>query len=156
MRGAGWVAISEAPRSSGEHEVWTPDGWRGYFGPEVTKPGAELFAIETGVSLVVATADHPLMSAAGAWVRVDELRAGSSLSTRAGVVRVLAIEPAGRGDAWDIRVPDTGCFHLRGGLVAKNCDTVRYGVFSDAELHRHDQDDTSVRMGSAGSQTAGL
>ena len=50
------------------------------------------------------------------------------------VIKIVKREPCGRGDVYNLRVPNVFHFSVNGGLIVHNCaDELRYGLMSEPQ-----------------------
>lgn len=85
--------------------------------------------------------DIPESLSEGTWTLLPQQLQGSRLPQAAcctrkadcdqqEAVEVVSIGVVPNADAWDISVPDVGCFVLENGVVSHNCDALRYALMS--------------------------
>lgn len=136
----GQIMIKDLIGKTGK--VWTLKGLKIFDRVAQTKWNTKLYKLylENG-KYIIATSEHQVLTQRG-WVELQKLDIRfdgviqldiciTSSQKQYSVIRIVKLKHYGRGDAYNLRVPNIKHFSINGGLIVHNsADACRYGLTS--------------------------
>ena len=94
----------------------------------LTKSNADVYEVEfEDGTKVCGTYNHPIMMEDGSWVELGNLITDTmDVKTITSIAKVKSMTNKGKADVYNMMVEDTHDFVIQGGIVAHNCDSIRY------------------------------